>query len=126
LFELEIGGHVYGFKFGIGFLREIDRAVKAGVPGLNGVEKPMGFRFYFSSFLDGDVQALEKILLTGNAGMQPRLTIPVLDEWVDDPDTDLDQVMADVKDFLLRSNACGGQAKRMIAEIQKELEKAAK
>ena len=125
MLEIVMAGKPYSFNFGIGFLRAIDATIQADVPDTKGVKKAIGFRYHFSSVLDGDVQSFETILYHANSGQNPRVTMAVLDSWIDDPETDLDKTMKEVQDFLLESNACKKLAKTIIKRIEEATEKQA-
>lgn len=128
--ELTINGQVYQFNFGMGFLREMNKKVNAPVDGIKDVQKGIGLRYTVSSVMDGDVEALEELLLTANKGQEPRVTQELLDEHIDDPDTDIDQLFEDVLGFLKTANAtkkCLQEIETLVAEEkarQKAMEEA--
>ena len=45
------------------------------------------------------------ILYYGNKGQNPRLTEALIEEFIDDPDTDIDDLFEEVMGFLKSSNA---------------------
>ena len=96
MMELQIKGQVYQFKFGFGFMREIDKQQI--------VKAPNGFQTAVGGILDGDAQALEDVLLLANKGQEPRLTADVLEEYIEDEETDVDALFDGVIDFLKKSN----------------------
>ena len=55
--ELEIKGKIYSFKFGVGFLKEINSRYKEFVQV--GVQLPIGFKYMVARMLDEDVEAIE-------------------------------------------------------------------
>ena len=102
MMELQIKGQVYQFKFGFGFMREIDKQQIVKAP--NGTQQNIGFQMAVGGILDGDAQALEDVLLLANKGQEPRLTSDVLEEYIEDEETDVDALFDGVIDFLNKSN----------------------
>ena len=102
MMELQVKGQVYQFKFGFGFMREIDKQQIVKAP--NGTQQNIGFQTAVGGILDGDAQALEDILLLANKGQEPRLTADVLEEYIEDEETDVDALFDGVIDFLKKSN----------------------
>lgn len=105
MFELTIQDTVYQFVFGIGFLRAVNKRVSVPVSGMPGVKKDIGFRYTVAGVIDGDVEALIELLDAGNFGQNPRITKALLESYIDDQSTDIDQLFGDVIDFLSRNNA---------------------
>ena len=118
--ELTINGVVYNFIFGMGFLNRINKLVQQSVANMVGVKQDIGFRYYLAGMLDGDVQALVRILDIANAGQNPRATKVLLESYFDDPTTDIDFLFEQVTDFLSKSNA----TKKFTAEAVEAVEKA--
>lgn len=102
MMELQVKGQVYQFKFGFGFMREIDKQQIVKAP--NGTQQNIGFQTAVGGILDGDAQALEDVLLLANKGQDPRLTADVLEEYIEDEETDVDALFDGVIDFLKKSN----------------------
>lgn len=123
MFELTIGGNVYQFKFGMGFMREINKKVKQSVDGLQDVKKNIGLQFSMASILDGDVEELVEALNIANKGMTPRVTIQLLDEYIDNECEDIDKLFEEVIDFLKRNNATKKVVNELVVAIEEEKEK---
>lgn len=119
MMELTIKGQVYSFNYGMGFLREINKKVSAPVEGIPGQKKDIGFRYAVARLMDGDVEALEEVLDIANKGQDPRVTKADLDEFIDDEDTDINQVFDDVLGFLGKANATKRSMKEMLEEVAK-------
>ena len=102
MMELQIKAQAYQFKFGFGFMREIDKRQIVKAP--NGTQQNIGFQTAVGGILDGDAQALEDVLLLANKGQEPRLTADVLEEYIEDEETDVDALFNGVIDFLKKSN----------------------
>ena len=105
MMELTINGQVYQFNFGMGFLREINKQTNMPVDGLPGVKKDVGFRYALMNLINGDPDALVNILDVANKGQNPRVTRGLLDEYIDDEDTDIDELTETVMGFLESANA---------------------
>ena len=120
MFELTINGVVYNFNFGMGFMREINKKVAKPVDGLPDVKKNMGLQYAVAGLLDGDVEDLVDVLDTANKGQSPRITKNALDSYIDDPDTDIDELFGSVIDFLKRVNATRKVMIQMEELVEKE------
>lgn len=122
--ELLINGQPYEFKFGLGFLREMNKLVAIPVKEVPGMKKDVGFNYYAAEMLGGDVEALVKILDVANKGQNPRITPALLEAHVEDPDTDIDELFDKVKDFLLKANVTKKATTLLVEQVKKELEEA--
>lgn len=122
MFELTINEVVYQFRFGMGFLREINKIVKTPVEGVKGLEQSIGLRYKVGGLMDGDLEVLVEVLDIANKTEKPRVTRALLDAYIDDPDTDIDALFEQVLDFLSKNNA----TKKTVAQLKEmaEAEKA--
>lgn len=118
MMELTINEQIYGFNFGIGFLKEINKKVTMPDESVPKKMKEVGFKYYVAEMLDGDVLALIEILKTANVGTEPRVTEKMLSDYIDDESTDLDGLFEEVQDFLSKANA----TKKDFRKIQKAYE----
>lgn len=118
MFELTINNEVYQFNFGMGFLREINKDVGAPVEGLPGVKKNIGLSYHVAGVIDGDLESLVKVLDTANKNLKPRVSAAMLDAYIDDPDTDVEKLCAEVLDFLRNANA----TKKTVTGIMESIE----
>ena len=116
--ELTINGQVYQFNFGMGFMREMNKKVSMPVDGGKDAKKNIGLRYAVAGIMDGDVEALEDLLLVANKGQNPRATTEILDEYIDDPDTDINQLFEDTMGFLKNANA----TKKCVQNLEKTIE----
>lgn len=105
MFELTINGTVYQFKFGIGFVREINKAAQMPVAGVPGASQEVGLALAVTKVLDGDVIALIDVLELANKGHEPRITKKMLEDYIDSEGTDIDTLFDQVVDFLANANA---------------------
>ena len=116
--ELTINGQVYQFNFGMGFMKEMNKKVSMPVDGVKDAKKNIGLRYAVAGVMDGDVEALEELLLVANKGQNPRATAEILDEYIDDPDTDINQLFEDTMGFLKNANA----TKKCVQNLEKTIE----
>ena len=121
MFELTINGTVYQFKFGIGFVKEVNKTgAKVPVKDASGVTEDMGLILLVTKILDGDVVALVDALDVANKGFKPRVTKKILEDYIDDEDTDIDELFKMVKDFLEKANATRNTTRKMMGALEME------
>lgn len=118
--ELTIIGQVYHFNFGMGFLREANKRVSMPVEGMNGMKKDVGARYLIAQVLDGEVDSLVDLLDIANKGQNPRVTKALLDSYIDDPETNIDELFEETKDFLSKANA----TRKMMEKMQEAIDEA--
>lgn len=116
MMELAINGQVYQFKFGMGFLREANKTVTE--TNASGVKKNSGASYMIAGIYDGNVEDLVNTLDLANKGLEPRVTKALLDSFIDDPNTDIDQLFEDTLDFLKKANA----TRKTVMAIEKRIE----
>lgn len=119
MMELTINGQVYQFNFGMGFLREANKTVTEKI-GSTDLKKGTGATYMIAGIMDGDPEDLVKALDLANKGQDPRITRALLDSYIDDPDTDVDQLFEDTLDFLGKANA----TKKIVGMIRQRIEEA--
>ncbi len=119
MYELEMNGQMVPFNFGMSFLREINKRVSAPVDGIQNVKRNIGLRYSVAKLLDGDVEALVEVLDTANMGCDPRITKNTLDKFIDNPDTDIDDVFEKVLGFLKTANA----TKKIVLDVVDAVER---
>lgn len=124
MFELEIGGNIYQFKFGMGFMREVNKKISQPVDGLADVKKNIGLQYTIAGILDGDIEELVNALDVANKGMTPRITKPLLDEYIDNECEDIEKLFEEVIDFLGKANATKKVTKNLQVAIEEEKAKA--
>lgn len=126
MFELTINGVVYQFKFGMGFMREVNKKIGAPVDGLPDVKKNIGLQYLVAGVIDGDVEALVDVLDVANKGQTPRVTKALLDDYIDDEETDIDKLFESVVDFLKKANATKKTVATLLEVVEAERAKAMK
>lgn len=119
MYELQINQSTYEFNFGLGFMRALNKTISVPVENIKGKTKEIGMQYKIAEVIDGDIEALEDVLLTANQGFSPRLERSELDKHIEDENTDIDELFEKVLGFLKSANA----TKKTIREILEEVEK---
>lgn len=123
MFELTINNTVYQFRFGLGFVREIDGTKQQKAE--NGVVQNVGLQYAVASIIDEDPVALVDILDIANKNEKPRVTKKLLDEYIEDENTDIAQLFKDILDFFANANATKKKTAQLLELVEKEKAKAA-
>lgn len=105
MFELTINEEIFQFRFGMGFMREINKKVTKPVDGLPGVSQNIGLQWYVAKLIDNDLDALVEMLEVANKTERNRITRAKLDAYTDNEETDIDELFESVLDFLKNANA---------------------
>ena len=120
MMELTINGQVYQFNFGMGFLRDANKTVSEKINNATDKKKDVGATYMIAGIIDGDPEDLVNALDLANKGQSPRVTKALLDSYIENPDTDIDQLFEDTMDFLERANA----TKNIVERLKKRIEEA--
>lgn len=120
--ELTINGQVFKFNFGMGFLREINKTAKVHS---GDVDKNVGFRYAVAGIIDRDPETLVDVLYTANSGQDPRVTKPMLDSYIDNEGTDIEELFDTVMDFFEKTNATKSLTKKVLEAVEAEKTRAA-
>lgn len=120
--ELTINGQVFKFNFGMGFLREINKTAKVHS---GDVDKNVGFRYAVAGIIDRDPETLVDVLYTANSGQDPRVTKPLLDSYIDNESTDIEELFDTVMDFFEKTNATKSLTKKVLEAVEAEKTRAA-
>jgi hypothetical protein len=118
--QLEINGTTYEFRFGIGFMKEIQSRYKE-MASIS-VAIPNGFKYVVASMLDGHIEDLFDILYTANKTEKPRITEKALMEYLEDESTDVESLIKEVKSFLLKANASKSLMNQIMEALEEEAE----
>lgn len=124
MFELTINEQVYQFKFGLGFLREVNKQKSKPIDGMPGENQDVGLQFAVASLIDEDPVALVDILDIANKTEKPRITRALLDSYIEDENTDIDALFKEVLDFLCKANATKKTALAVMNMVEAEKAKA--
>ena len=120
MMELTISGQVYQFNFGMGFLRDANKTVSEKINNATDKKKDVGATYMIAGIMDGDPEDLVNALDLANKGQNPRVTRALLDSYIEDPNTDIDQLFEDTLDFLERANA----TRKIVERLKKRIEEA--
>lgn len=117
MFELTIKDEVYQFKFGMAFVRDIDKKMQRKE---NGVTKDVGLQFAVASLIDKDPLGLVDILDIANKTEKPRVTRKLLDEYLEDETTDIDALFEEVLDFFEQGNSTKATTTAVLKLIEEQ------
>lgn len=123
--EITINNIVYSFRFGMGFLREVNRLIKQPIDGVKNFEKNAGLRYMIAFVIDGDIEALVDVLDAANKGFDPRVTRAQLEAYIEDENTDIDALFAQVLDFFKSANVTKKVTADILAAVEAERAKQA-
>lgn len=123
MMELTINDKVYQFKFGMGFMREIDGRVKRTNPEAPEVKVNIGLQMAIAGLVDKDPVTLVDVLDIANKGHTPRVKRFELDDYIDDDDTDIDGIFDEVMDELKKRNATKANTAAVLEELDKLMAK---
>lgn len=122
---IEIKGQEIPLIFGMNFLRAANKTMTQQDD--LGVKQNVGLSYLLSGVYDGDIEDLETVILLANAGQDPTVTRNTLDAWIEDPQTDITEVFAQVIGFLSKANVSRLTWKRLVDQLgQPEILKTAK
>lgn len=116
MFEIEINGVPYGFKFGLGFAREINKTKQ--MTGENGEKVDAGLNYAVASLIDENLVELVDILLLANKTEKVRVSKADLEAYLEDNDTDVDELFKNLLDFFENNNS----TKKAVETIKKLIE----
>lgn len=118
MLEFNINEKVYGFKFGLGFVREINKKMTKPMEGVPGQVQEVGLQYYIGCMFDEDPVALAEVLEIANKTESPRITKKEIDAFIEDENTDIDDVFKQVRDFLEVANATKKQYKALLEMVE--------
>ena len=103
MFELTINEKVYPFRFGIGFLREID---KTRVQKLeDGSTANVGLQYAVAALIDEDpLQVVEILDIANKLETANRVKKKDLEAYIEDENTDFEGLCKDILDFFAKNN----------------------
>lgn len=124
MFELTINEKVYSFNFGIGFLKDIDPTVTKPIDGVKGKVQNMGLQYAIGGVMDCSVIDIADVLVRANKGYEPRISAKEVEAWLDDPETDIEELSEKLLDFFKNANATKKLTLNLIEAVEKERAKA--
>lgn len=116
MFEIEINGIVYSFKFGLGFARAINKTRQ--MTAENGEKVDAGLNYAVANIIDENLMELVDILLIANKTEKVKVSRETLETYLEDNDTDVDKLFKDLLDFFETNNS----TKKAVATIRKMME----
>lgn len=122
MFELTIKDKVYQFRFGLGFVRAIDK--KEQVKGEDGNMHDAGLQYAVAALIDEDPVKLVDILELANKTENPRVTRDLLDSYIEDDSTDLEALFKELLDFFENANATKKKTRYVKELVENEKAKA--
>ena len=102
------------------FLRDANKTVSERINNATDKKKDVGATYMIAGIIDGNPEDLVNVLDLANKGQNPRVTRTLLDSYIDDPDTDIDQLYEDVLGFLRSANA----TKKTVIWLEEKVEEA--
>lgn len=120
MFELTINNKIYGFKFGIGFMKELDPKATKKIDGTNKT-KNVGMQLAIGGLYDGDINDLIDILEIGNkfSGGE-RISRKDLEDFIESSCEDIEALFKSVLDFLEANNVTKKIVKNLNELVEKE------
>lgn len=122
MLELTIKETTYSFRFGMGFMRDIDKQSSTTIEGSD-VKKNTGFQFAVADLYDRNPLGLVEILLFANKTEKPRVNRELLDFYIDEECEDIDGLCDKVLDFLKHGNATKKKTAEVLELIETEIQK---
>jgi len=121
--SIEINGTNYPLKFGLEFIRKMNKKYKAQAEEAGVEGEDAGLAYAISAVaLDNSVTTLIDAILEAAATVKDnQLTKDKLVEWIESDDMDIDKLFEDVEDFFEKSNFCKITLKKL-KDMQKRLE----
>lgn len=121
MLELTIKDTVYQFRFGLGFVRAIEK--RKQTKGEDGNMYDTGLQFAVASIIDEDPVELVEILDIANRTEKPRVSRDLLDFYIEDENTNLEELCKEILDFFERSNATKKKTQYVKELVENERQK---
>ena len=118
MFELVIKDVAYPLNFGMGFVRKLDKSVNIPVDGLPGVKKDIGLTYAIMSLMDNDIVMLANVIDIANEGQNPRLTKAAIDAYLEDENTNIEELFGKILGFFKSANCTKRTAARVDAALK--------
>jgi hypothetical protein len=118
MFELTIKDKVYQFRFGMGFVRDIDKTKQEIVEG-NKVD--VGLNYAVAGLLDEDPIEVVDLLLIANKTENPRVTRALLDEYIEDENTNFEAICKEILGFFETGNATKKRTEKVKEFVAKKI-----
>lgn len=106
--EITIKGKKYQLHFGVGFVRALDKHY--GLSNNAGFSLGMGLTKAIPSLQIYDTAVLSEVI---QCAAEPAVSLSDVDDYIDDPKTDIEKLFADVSKAMTESNAVRLSAKNL-------------
>lgn len=118
MYTKEIGGKLYEFNFGLGFVREIDKAVL--IDGDDKREHKMGLTYAIAGLMDCDYEKLIDCLVIGSKfAPGDTLSRAEIETWMESEEFDLEKECEELLDFFGKCSF----TKRKTEDLKKAVER---
>lgn len=117
--QLTINGTDYNFKFGIGFLRELDK--KHGMEK-DGMKLGMGLQMTVTQVLNGDILMMIDYLMAANHYEKNNIAQRDLENYIENLD-DLDNLQNQLSEELINSSVTKSKTKAAKSQLEKAAKK---
>lgn len=118
--EITMGGNTYPLRFGMGFLKQINKRAVQEIPNTS-LAQNVGLQYYLARLLDSDLEALEDVIWLANRTETPKIpSIDVIDKFIEDECEDIQELFDVIMGFLETSNC----TKTALRNLREEMEKA--
>ena len=118
MFELTIKDKVYQFRFGVGFVRDIDKTKQEKTQG-NTLD--VGLNYAIGGLIDKDPVEVVELLFFANKTENPRVTRAMLDEYIEDENTDFEGLCEEILGFFEKGNATKSRTEKMKEFVAKKI-----
>ena len=117
MFELTIKDKVYQFRFGMGFVRKIDKTKQEKIEGSM---VDVGLQYAVANLIDEDPIGVVDLLYIANETESPRVTKALLDEYIEDENTDFEGMCREILDFFKRGNCTKKKTLAVLELVEKK------
>lgn len=121
MLDLTIRNKVYSFRFGLGFVREIDKIRKEKTE--SGAEVNVGLQYAVAALIDEDPLWLADILHIANKTEDNKVSKALIEEYIEEVE-DLEALFKEVLDFFEKGNATKKKTAAVLDLVEKERQKA--
>ncbi len=121
MLELTIKEKTYSFKFGVGFVREIDKTQQQKLE--NGTVVNMGLQYAVAALIDRDPVKVVELLEVANKTEKPRISRSELDYFIDEVCEDFDEFCEEILDFFEKGNSTKKVTEAVKKKVTEEMAK---
>ena len=104
--DITMGGVTYPLRFGMQFLRTINKEHQVPVENMPGEKESMGLSYTVGMLMQGSLETLEHVIYVANKTENPRMAnTSIIDEYIETECEDIEALFEQVMNFLLTANA---------------------